>query len=100
MSILTPRSDNVLVRPKKVEAKTKGGLYLSPSAQNEQQPNIAEVVALGPGKTDDNNQITPINLEVGDSVLYSTYSGVKFEFDGEEYLVLKENEIVGVFAGE
>ena len=97
--ILSPRADNVLVKPKKeVKEKTEGGLYLSPSAQNQEQQNMAEVIAVGPGNLDDNGNNVAINLEAGNVVLYSTYSGVKFDFEGEEYLVLKENEIVGVFA--
>jgi chaperonin GroES len=89
-----PLGDRVIVR--RSEAKTtKGGIILPDSAQ--QKPKQGEVVAVGPGKTDDKGKLHPNSLSVGNQVLFSSYAGTEFKADDEsEYLILNEEDIIAV----
>ncbi len=92
-----PLGNRVLV--KRAEAKTtKGGILLPDSAQ--EKPRQGEIVAVGPGKMDDNGEIQPMNVRVGDTILFTTYGGteVKTEENGIEYLIMSEDDILGVLA--
>lgn len=92
-----PLGNRVLV--KRAEAKTtKGGIILPDSAQ--EKPRQGEIVAVGPGKMDDNGEIQPMNVRVGDTILFTNYGGteVKTEENGIEYLIMSEDDILGVLA--
>lgn len=92
---IKPLGNRVLV--KRSEAKTtKGGIFLPDSAQ--EKPKQGEVVAVGPGALDDEGKKIPMNVHVGDKVLFSSYSGteVKTEDHENEYLIMKEDDILGV----
>ena len=92
---MKPLGNRVLI--KRAEAKTtKGGILLPDSAK--EKPKIGEVVAVGPGKTDEEGKIHPMNVRVGDKVLFTAYAGteVKSEDVTTEYLIMSEEEILGV----
>lgn len=84
-----PLADRVLVEPAAAEEKTASGIIIPDTAK--EKPQKGEVVAVGTGKKDE-----PMNLKVGDSVLYGKYSGTEVQIDGTEYLIMKESDIYGV----
>ncbi|MEE8360191.1 MAG: co-chaperone GroES [Candidatus Omnitrophota bacterium] len=90
---IQPLGDRVLVNVLEAEDKTKGGIVLPDTAK--EKPQQAEVVAVGKGKIQDGKTIAP-EVKVGDKVLYGKYSGTEITVDGEEYLMLKEEDIVAV----
>jgi len=92
---LEPLGDRVVVRPsQEKEEKTPGGLYVPVQAQ--EAPQEGEVVAVGPGRWLDGGMLSVMAVHPGDNVLYGKYSGTLVEVAGEEYLVLRESDIVGV----
>lgn len=91
---IQPLGDRVIIKPKPVEERTKSGIILPDTAK--EKPIEGEVVAVGPGKvTEDGNKIDP-TLHVGDKVLYGKYSGTEITVDDEEYLIMHEDDILGV----
>ena len=86
-------SDRVVIKMLEAEETTKGGIILTSAAQ--EKPQVAEVVAVGPGKTVD-GKLVPVQLKVGDKVLMSKYSGTEVKVDGEEYTILREEDILAV----
>ena len=90
---LKPLADRVVVKLMEAEEKTSGGIILTASAQ--EKPQVAEVVAVGPGKTED-GKLVPVTLKVGDKVLMSKYSGTEVKVDGEEYTILREEDILAI----
>ena len=90
---IKPLADRVVVKAVEAEEKTKSGLILTASAQ--EKPQVAEVVAVGPGKTVDGT-LVPVTLKVGDKVLMSKYSGTDVKVDGVEYTILREDDILAV----
>lgn len=97
MSKIIPLGNRVLIQRAKA-ATTKGGILLPDSAQ--QKPKEGVVAAVGPGKIDENGKLLPLNVKVGDRILFSSYAGteVKIPENDEEYLILSEDEILGVIA--
>ncbi|MEC7912254.1 MAG: co-chaperone GroES [Pseudomonadota bacterium] len=93
---LRPLQDKVLVKRTDEEQTTPGGIVLPGSAA--EKPSQGEVVAVGPGKRDENGVIAPIGVEVGDLVIFGQYGGNEVKIDGEEYLILSESDIYGVFS--
>lgn len=93
---LTPLHDKVLVKRTDEEQTTPGGILLPGSAA--EKPSQGEVIAVGPGKRDENGVIAPIGVEVGDLVIFGQYGGNEVKIDGEEYLILSESDIYGVFS--
>lgn len=93
---INPLGNRILVRRSKVKA-SKGGILLPDTAQ--EKPKEGEVVAVGPGKTNDKGQIELLSVKVGDRVLFSSYAGteVKGDNEDEEMLILSEDEVLGVF---
>lgn len=91
---IRPLGDRVVVKSVEREEQTKSGLYLPDTAQ--EKPQEATVIAVGPGKLQDNGTRTPIDLEVGDRVLYSKYAGTEIKQLDEELLILRESDILGV----
>lgn len=92
--ILKPLSDHVVLKPVEAEEKTKGGIVLPDTAKD--RPQEGEVVAVGPGKVlEDGTRLTP-EVKVGDRVIYSKYSGTEVKIDGEEYLIVRESDILAI----
>ncbi|MEW6574672.1 MAG: co-chaperone GroES [Bacillota bacterium] len=92
--MIRPLGERVVVKPLPMEEVTKGGIVLPDTAK--EKPQKGEVTAVGPGRLLDNGQRVPIDLKVGDKVLYSKYAGNEIKLDGEEYLILRESDILGV----
>ena len=93
---LRPLQDKVLVKRTDEEQTTPGGIVLPGSAA--EKPSQGEVIAVGPGKRDENGVIAPIGVEVGDLVIFGQYGGNEVKIDGEEYIILSESDIYGVFS--
>ncbi|MDT8324363.1 MAG: co-chaperone GroES [Bacteroidota bacterium] len=91
---LKPLSDRVIVRPLEAEEKTAGGLYIPDSAK--EKPQQGEIVAVGPGKLSDDGKQIPMEVKVGDKVLYGKYSGTEVTAGGEDLLIMRENDIFAV----
>jgi chaperonin GroES len=91
---LRPLGDRIVVKPLDAEEKTKSGIIIPDSAK--EKPQEAQVVAVGPGKVGDDGKRTPIDVKKGDKVIYSKYGGTEFKMDGEELLILQEDDILGV----
>lgn len=85
-----PINDRVIIKPATAEEKTKGGIIIPDTAK--EKPQKGEIIAVGPGKKDH-----PMTVKAGDQVLYGKYSGQTFDFDGDEYLVMREDELLLVF---
>lgn len=91
---IRPLGDRVVVEPLEAEAKTKGGIILPDTAK--EKPQEGKVVAVGKGKTDDDGKLIPMEVQVGDKVLYGKYSGTEITIEGTEYMILKEEDIMAV----
>jgi chaperonin GroES len=91
---LKPLADRVIVKPQDAEEKTASGIYLPDAAK--EKPTKGKVVAVGPGKRDDNGKFMPLSLKNGDMVYYGKYSGTEVEVNGEKFVILRENELLGV----
>lgn len=89
-----PLHDRVLVRRVQEEEKTKGGIIIPDSAK--EKPQEGEVVAVGTGARGDDNQIVPLDVKAGDRILFGKWSGTEVTVDGEELLIMKESDILGV----
>lgn len=92
--MIRPLGDRVVVKPLPSEEVTKSGIVLPDTAK--EKPQEGEVVAIGPGRLLDNGQRVPIDLKVGDRVLFSKYAGNEVKIDDVEYLILREMDILGV----
>mgnify|MGYP006433367195 CR=1 FL=1 len=90
---LKPLNDRVLIK-RKTETESKGGIILTESAQEKQQQGT--VVAVGPGKYNNDGKLLQMQVSVGDTVFFAKYSGVDFDFDSEEYIVMREEDIVAI----
>ena len=91
---VTPLYDRILVKRFNEEEKTKGGIIVPDSAK--EKPQEAEVIAVGNGKILDAGKKLPLEVKVGDKVLFSKYSGNEIKVDGEEYLILREEDIQAI----
>jgi chaperonin GroES len=91
-----PLHDRVVVRRVNAEEKTKGGIIIPDSAQ--EKPSQGEIIAVGPGGRDEAGKLTPIDLKTGDRVLFGKWSGTEVKLDGEDLLIMKESDIMGVIA--
>jgi len=89
-----PLHDRVVVRRITAQEKTKGGIIIPDSAQ--EKPSEGEVIAVGPGGRDENGKLTPMDMKVGDRVLFGKWSGTEVKLDGEDLLIMKESDIMGV----
>ena len=94
---IRPLHDRVVVRRKEEETTTPGGLVLPGSAA--ENPVQGEILAAGKGKILENGDVRPLDVKVGDIVLFGKYSGTEVKIDGEEVLVMREEDIVGVIEG-
>src|SRR5262245_5114505 len=89
-----PLQDRVLIRRIEEEEKTKGGIIIPDTAK--EKPMEGEVVAAGPGTRDDDGKLRPLDIKVGDRVLFGKWSGTEIKIDGEDFVVAKESDIMGV----
>ena len=95
-----PLHDRVLIRRLDGDEKTAGGIIIPDTAK--EKPMEGEVIAVGPGARDDNGKIAPLDVQAGDTVLFGKWSGTEVKLDGEDLLIMKESDIMGVIeaAGE
>jgi len=91
---IKPLADRVVVEPLEAEAKSKGGIILPDTAK--EKPQEGKVVAVGKGKLDDSGKLIPMELKVGDRVLYGKYSGTEITIEGKEYMILREDDVLAV----
>ena len=88
------RSDRVLVKPLDEKEVSKGGIIIPDSAK--EKPQEAEVVALGTGKRDDDGKLVEFTVKIGDKVLISKYGGTEVKVEGDSYLIMREDDILGI----
>ncbi len=91
-----PLHDRVVVRRIEAQEKTKGGIIIPDTAQ--EKPQEGEVIAVGPGGRDEAGKLIPIDIKTGDTVLFGKWSGTEVKLDGEDLLIMKESDIMGVIA--
>ena len=92
----TPLHDRVLVRRVESDEKTKGGLIIPDSAK--EKPAEGEIVATGEGARKDSGELIPMSVKAGDKILFGKWSGTEVTLDGEELLIMKESDVLGVIA--
>jgi chaperonin GroES len=92
-----PLHDRVLVRRVKEEEKSRGGIIIPDTAQ--EKPQEGEVIAVGPGARDESGKLVELDVKVGDRILFGKWSGTEVKLDGEELLIMKESDIMGVIEG-
>ena len=93
-----PLHDRVVVERLDADAKSAGGILIPDSAQ--EKPSQGEIVAVGPGGRDETGKLIPIDLKKGDRVLFGKWSGTEVKIDGEDLLIMKESDIMGVLRGD
>ena len=91
---LRPLGDRVLVRRVEEEAKTKGGIIIPDTAK--EKPQEGEVVAVGGGAKSEDGTVTPLDVKAGDRILFGKWSGTEVKIDGEDLLIMKESDILGI----
>lgn len=89
-----PLADRIILRPLEAEQKTAGGIIIPDAAK--EKPQKGEIVAVGPGKVTDNGQKIEMALKNGDKVLYGKYSGTEVSIDGQDYLIMKESDVLAI----
>lgn len=94
MASFRPLHDRVLVRRVKEEEKTRGGIIIPETAQ--EKPQEGEVIGVGPGARDEDGERIELDVKVGDRILFGKWSGTEVKIDGEELLIMKESDIMGV----
>ena len=95
MSIkLTPLEDKIIVKPAEAQTQTASGLYIPDNAK--EKPQQGEVLAVGPGRRDDKGERIPMDVKVGDKVLYSKYGGTEVHYEGEDYLIVGARDILAI----
>ena len=92
-----PLHDRVVVRRVESEDKTKGGIIIPDTAK--EKPQQGKIIAAGKGKVNDDGKLTPLDVKVGDRILFGKYSGSEIKLDGEEHLIMREEDILGVIEG-
>ena len=91
---IKPLEDRIVVRPMAAEQVTASGLVIPDTAQ--EKPQEAEVVAVGPGRVDDKGNRIPVDVSVGDKVVFSKYGGTELKYGGEEYLILSARDVLAI----
>ena len=97
MRKIKPLQDRILVRRLEEKEVKKGGIIIPDTAK--EKPQEGEVLAVGPGGRDENGKLTPLDLKVGDRILFGKWSGTEIKLDGEELLIMKESDVMGVIEG-
>ena len=93
-----PLHDRVVVRRLEAEEKTAGGIIIPDTAQ--EKPMEGEIVAAGPGARDETGKLVPLDVKAGDRILFGKWSGTEVKLDGEELLIMKESDIMGIVEGQ
>ena len=91
---IKPLADRVLIEPAAAETKTSSGLYIPDTAK--EKPQEGKVIAVGPGAKSEDGKTIPMDVKVGDRVLFGKWSGTEVKVDGKEYSIMKESDIMGV----
>jgi chaperonin GroES len=94
---LTPLHDRIVVRRIEESETTRGGIIIPDSAKD--KPQEGEVIAVGKGKSNDEGKVFPLDVKAGNRVLFGKYSGNEIKIDGEEFLIMKEEEVLGILEG-
>ena len=89
-----PLHDRILVRRIEAEEKTAGGIIIPDTAK--EKPQEGEVIAVGPGARDESGKLTPLDVKVGDRILFGKWSGTEIKLNGEDLLIMKESDVMGV----
>ena len=92
-----PLGDRVLVKRVEEETKTKGGIIIPDTAK--EKPQEGEVVAVGPGAREESGKVQPLDVKPGDRILFGKWSGTEVKLDGEDLLIMKESDIMGIIEG-
>ncbi|MBI2844880.1 MAG: co-chaperone GroES [Armatimonadetes bacterium] len=92
--MLTPLSDRIIAKGTETEDVTKGGIVLPDTAK--EKPQEAEVVAVGPGRLLDNGKVVPMDVKVGDKIIFAKYGGTEVKVDGEDYKILRQDDVLAV----
>src|SRR5579864_6857748 len=92
-----PLHDRILVRRVEEVGTTRGGIIIPDSAKD--KPQEGEVIAVGRGKTNDEGKTFPLNVKAGDRILFGKYAGTEIKIDGEDFLIMREEEVLGVLEG-
>lgn len=92
---IRPLADRVMIKPMDREATTKSGIFL-PDTATKERPTEGSVLAVGVGRLDDDGKLVPMNVKVGDKVLFTKYGGTEYTIDDVEYLILSEKDILGI----
>ena len=93
---LRPLQDRIIVKRVEEESKTAGGLFIPETAK--EKPQRGEIVAVGNGKKTEDGKVLPLDVKVGDTVLFGKYAGTEIKVDGEEYLMMREDDLLAVVA--
>jgi chaperonin GroES len=91
---IRPLQDRVIVKRVEEEEKTKGGIIIPDTAK--EKPQEGKIIAVGPGKVTDEGKKIPMEVKVGDRILFGKYSGSEIKIDGEEHLIMREDDILGI----
>ena len=91
---IRPLQDRVIVKRVDEDEKSKGGIIIPDTAK--EKPQVGKVVAVGKGKLGDDGKVTPLDVKINDRILFGKYSGTEINFDGEEHLIMREEDILGV----
>ena len=91
---LTPLEDKIIVKQAEAQTQTASGLYIPDNAK--EKPQQGEVLAVGPGRRDDKGERIPMDVKVGDKVLYSKYGGTEVHYEGEDYLIVGARDILAI----
>ena len=94
---LTPLHDRILIRRIEEQESVRGGIIIPDSAK--EKPQEGEVIAVGKGKSNDEGKVFPLDVKEGDRILFGKYAGTEIKIDGEEYLIMREEEVLGILSG-
>ena len=94
--MIKPLGDRVLIKPSEEKERTKGGIVIPDTAK--EKPHEGKVIAVGEGKKNDDGKLIPLILKVGDKVLYGKYSGTEITVNEEDYLIMREDDVVAILS--
>ncbi len=95
---IRPLHDRVIVKRTEENEKTKGGIIIPDSAK--ESPAEGKVISVGPGKRDETGKLVPVDVKAGDRIIFSKYGGNEIKVEGEEYIIMREEDILGVIVGK
>jgi chaperonin GroES len=95
---IRPFHDRLIIQTLEEEEKTKGGIIIPDTAK--EKPQEGKVIAVGKGKTTEEGKLIPLDVKVGDKILFGKYSGTEVKIEGEEHLIMREEDILGVIEGK